>query len=1056
MENASCFELCEKQSLKKMMSQFDWKFYTMHYGLSELLPTEHRAKKHFMKFGFNEGRICCKSMLPLKKALPLPLPWPLPLNNVLPLPLPLSSTNDVLLSNNAVIEQQQQQKQQPDTLNDAATKAAFDITDIPNISIVMAYFNRKDIILKTLDVFEKRYAGKHKFEVIIVDDDSNCEHKLHTDITKYSFPIRLIVIDALEKGARLNSCSVFNKGFLKVRGIKVMIQNPECIHLGDLLEYVERTFEYDKYISFPCYNSNNNRVNAFLFERIGDNDNSITINNVEEKTKSFNQDDTIPGFPIWYQHPTISDKNLHFCCVVDAEYLKILGGFNEEYRDGICFEDDEFIYKIKHILKLEVVSVKLSENVGVVHLYHGRSAGVNISPSITNVKQNARYEQYCLNQNLFEYHQRINKPISCPKIFHYYWDNFEKFSYMNLYSLRSAVHYHPDYIHVIWCPTDPQHNITWNEFCNKEFTSDPDWQTNVEEMKKMPNVRIIYKDMCTFLNVDHEMSEIHKSDLFRYKIIHMYGGIWSDLDIVYIKPVTDVVSFEFDTVNFLCKNSSYFYVPIGLLFSKRKSWLFAKIVNLAMDNYCKHRYQCLGSELFVNLFFNLTGENNVIEMSKCTSTLSSSSTSSPTVCHPNFTRTNSSRLELFASASKQHNVVLDETTYMHYTWEEIEDLFITFNKPKNLSKTIGFHWFNGSDITKTKLSSMIGGNIPNTFNGVIFREKMKFSNINFENVTYFSFKGVSDWATFYVNKMKIFLSSFAPPHCCNINTEIVDNYCQRLNLEVFDNNVVLNPNHIFVFDELSYAHFLCCFEFGDNAFKKRFKKALSSTKYMCLFCELFENDKLQTIGNNFHNIEFSQFFFKHAREIHVCNTRNISYLLKNDIHTNVIYFPPICNNIKDKPKCADSQKTTDILVYGNILPDFSHRNIAIVHLLEYCSKQHYKMILRSDLFDDEKDLLLSECAIVVHIPSHSNLNAFPWAKCGELMLKKVFFIVEENEEMFIRGLDKIVVFYKKNDLADLTNKIEFYMNNVAEREKIIDKCFDYFNFMLQDTLIANR
>ena len=212
------------------------------------------------------------------------------------------------------------------------------------------------------------------------------------------------------------------------------------------------------------------------------------------------------------------------------------------------------------------------------------------------------------------------------------------------------------------------------------------------------------------------------------------------------------------------------------------------------------------------------------------------------------------------------------------------------------------------------------------------------------------------------------------------------------------------------------------------------------------------------------NFEFAHFFFRNALCIYVCNTRNINYLLKTDIHANVIYFPPIGQITKSNNSSSINStmsksvvtKKTDILVYGNILPEFSHRNTSVVHLLEYCSKQHYKMILRSDLFDDEKDLLLSECAIVVHIPSHSNLNAFPWAKCGELMLKKVFFIVEENEEMFIRGLDKIVAFHKKNDLADLTNKIEFYMNNVAEREKIIDKCFDYFNFMLQDTLIANR
>ena len=410
------------------------------------------------------------------------------------------------------------------------------------ISIVMACYNRKSQTLETLKGFEQMYAGKYNFEVIIVDDNSNAENRLGEDIKQFTFPINLIVINAEEKGNRINSCIPYNKGFAEATGDIIIIQNPECLHMGDLLKYLIYNFKYDQYISFPCYNSNNFKVNEHIINNI----NTLNINNIENQTQDFNKDEKYGAVTMWYQHPTKWDRQLHFCCAIDKECLQMIDGFSSIYKDGICYEDDDILFKIKHILKLDVISLPLSFNIGTVHLYHGRSAGVNISPNETDLKKKGIYEKFCLNKGLFDLQILENKHISTPKIFHYYWDNFEKFSYMNLYSLRSAVYYHPDYIHIIWCPINPETNITWKEYCNKDFTSDSSWQTYLKEIINMKNVKLIYKDIGKTLNVENTMSEIHKSDLFRYYILHKYGGIWSDLDIVYIKSITDNINFEFD------------------------------------------------------------------------------------------------------------------------------------------------------------------------------------------------------------------------------------------------------------------------------------------------------------------------------------------------------------------------------------------------------------------------------------------------------------------------------------------------------------------------------
>ena len=55
-----------------------------------------------------------------------------------------------------------------------------------------------------------------------------------------------------------------------------------------------------------------------------------------------------------------------------------------------------------------------------------------------------------------------------------------------------------------------------------------------------------------------------------------------------------------------------------------------------------------------------------------------------------------------------------------------------------------------------------------------------------------------------------------------------------------------------------------------------------------------------------------------------------------------------------------------------------------------------KIILYTDnLYDEnEKNNILKDTKIVIHVPSHENLHSFPWAKTCELMLKKVFLLLK--------------------------------------------------------------
>lgn len=124
------------------------------------------------------------------------------------------------------------------------------------ISIVMAYFNdRKTQIINTLDGFNDNYYGKYNFEVIIVDDNSKDEDRLDDNITKYNYPIKYRYITKTEKGNRTNPCAAYNIGFKLADGDLIIIQNPECYHVGDILGHAMKFLNDTNYLAYSCFNT---------------------------------------------------------------------------------------------------------------------------------------------------------------------------------------------------------------------------------------------------------------------------------------------------------------------------------------------------------------------------------------------------------------------------------------------------------------------------------------------------------------------------------------------------------------------------------------------------------------------------------------------------------------------------------------------------------------------------------------------------------------------------------------------------------------------------------
>jgi glycosyltransferase involved in cell wall biosynthesis len=204
------------------------------------------------------------------------------------------------------------------------------------ISIVSAYFNRRDLLINTLNTIKK--TSHNDFEYIVVDDCSDDEHRIEDLCNEYDF-LKVIRLERENKWY-VNPCIPFNIGFTHISGDLVIIQNPECLHVGDILSYVNQHLTDDNYLNFSCYSANLETTNKF---KTLDLSVEVIHNEVVFEDRSVLSD----GDCGWYNHPSFRPVGYHFASAITNSNLKLMGGFDERYATGIGYDDDEFLRRIR-------------------------------------------------------------------------------------------------------------------------------------------------------------------------------------------------------------------------------------------------------------------------------------------------------------------------------------------------------------------------------------------------------------------------------------------------------------------------------------------------------------------------------------------------------------------------------------------------------------------------------------------------------------------------------------------------------------------------------------
>ncbi|WP_162990030.1 glycosyltransferase family 2 protein [Chryseobacterium sp. 6424] len=211
------------------------------------------------------------------------------------------------------------------------------------ISIVTAYYNRKKLFRRTL-LSIKHQQVDYSFEVIAVDDGSDDEERLEDLVVEFPF-LKVIRLEKNNKWYH-NSCIPFNIGFKAAKGDKIIIQNPECLHFGNILDYTDNHLDEQNYLSFGCFS---------LDEDITENYEKFSTEylnkTISENSHTIEKDGALG----WYNHSVYRPKAYHFCTAISKKNLQQLHGFDERFAFGIAYDDDEFIERVRQKLRVDFV-----------------------------------------------------------------------------------------------------------------------------------------------------------------------------------------------------------------------------------------------------------------------------------------------------------------------------------------------------------------------------------------------------------------------------------------------------------------------------------------------------------------------------------------------------------------------------------------------------------------------------------------------------------------------------------------------------------------------------
>ena len=159
----------------------------------------------------------------------------------------------------------------------------------------------------------------------------------------------------------------------------------------------------------------------------------------------------------------------------------------------------------------------------------------------------------------------------------------------------------PDWQIKFYYPKQRSANKPWLTFEHRLKSSEK--HDSFTLLEKLP-IEFIEYDFND-IGLENNLPEVHKSDFLRWHLLSTDGGLWSDIDIIYYKPMSVIncaVEQEEGLDTFLCRENINGWYLIGFLLGSKNNSFFRYIYRIARRQYKTELYQSVGQDLFTNNF----------------------------------------------------------------------------------------------------------------------------------------------------------------------------------------------------------------------------------------------------------------------------------------------------------------------------------------------------------------------------------------------------------------------------------------------------------------------
>ena len=269
--------------------------------------------------------------------------------------------------------------------------------------------------------------------------------------------------------------------------------------------------------------------------------------------------------------------------------------------------------------------------------------------------------------------------IEIPKTIFFYWeaDRLSWLRYMTLYSFRVL---NPEWKMQLYVGHNSCREKTWVDHNQSDFYQ----YTGLDWFDKIYKLDIEVKDWNVKYDLGSRITPPQASDLFQWERLNE-GGVYSDMDVLYDKPIDSIYDLMWNYTTCLCYLNSYF--TIGFLASSGKSRFWEELLDAALNLYrAKQVFGGIGGETC----YQVAGVNALYSLYR---------DKRRTCVFKRGRAILDTHWHVFLVAYRKSKL-FNIPKYSVYNWTHMELGKIFEESLEIPEETIGIHWYGGSEIAQ--------------------------------------------------------------------------------------------------------------------------------------------------------------------------------------------------------------------------------------------------------------------------------------------------------------------------------------------------------------------